>query len=71
MVPSSGHGSLEQTNIVAALLISPPTGPIFAEDITEPFVIEDGHIAVPQGPGFGVTPRLEVLERFTVGSDLM
>ena len=43
----------------------------YAEDITEPFVIEDGHIAVPQGPGFGVTPRLEVLERFTVGTDLM
>ncbi len=28
----------------------------FTEDITEPFVLEDGAIAVPDGPGIGVVP---------------
>jgi o-succinylbenzoate synthase len=31
----------------------------FAEDLTEPFVLEDGHVAVPTGPGLGRTPRAE------------
>lgn len=43
----------------------------YKEDITEPFVIEDGHIAVPQGPGFGVTPREDVMDRFTVGTEIL
>jgi O-succinylbenzoate synthase len=43
----------------------------YKEDITEPFVIEDGHIAVPQGPGFGVTPREDVMDRFTVGTETL
>ncbi len=34
----------------------------FAEDITEPFVLEDGHIRVPTGPGLGVAPVPERLE---------
>jgi o-succinylbenzoate synthase len=29
----------------------------WAEDVTEPFVLEDGHVAVPTGPGIGRTPR--------------
>lgn len=33
----------------------------FAEDITEPFELVDGQIAVPQGPGLGVTVREDVL----------
>jgi o-succinylbenzoate synthase len=33
----------------------------FAEDLTEPFVLEDGHVAVPTGPGLGRTPRAEAL----------
>ncbi len=34
----------------------------FAEDITEPFALEDGRIAVPTGPGLGVTVRTDVLQ---------
>jgi o-succinylbenzoate synthase len=33
----------------------------FAEDITEPFVLEDGQIAVPRGPGLGVTVRDDIV----------
>lgn len=33
----------------------------FAEDLTEPFVLEDGQITVPRGPGLGVTVREDVL----------
>jgi len=43
----------------------------FARDITEPFVLDDGYLAVPEGPGIGVTPDAEVLadvviERVTI-----
>jgi O-succinylbenzoate synthase len=38
----------------------------FAEDITEPFEPVDGRIAVPAGPGIGVTPSPEKLTAFTV-----
>ncbi|MGA5038503.1 o-succinylbenzoate synthase [Streptomyces capoamus] len=37
----------------------------FAEDLTEPFVLRDGHLPVPTGPGIGVEPRPDVLRRFT------
>ncbi|MBO3681943.1 o-succinylbenzoate synthase [Streptomyces sp. NEAU-YJ-81] len=37
----------------------------FAEDITEPFVLADGHLPVPTGPGIGITPLPDVLARFT------
>ncbi|MFE5895153.1 o-succinylbenzoate synthase [Streptomyces sp. NPDC056462] len=37
----------------------------FAEDITEPFVLVDGHLPVPRSPGIGVTPVPETLRRFT------
>ena len=33
----------------------------WAEDLTEPFVLEDGHLAVPTAPGIGRTPRPEML----------
>jgi o-succinylbenzoate synthase len=33
----------------------------FAEDLTEPFVLDGGHLAVPTGPGIGRTPREDVL----------
>ena len=33
----------------------------FSEDITEPFVLEDGQIAVPHGPGLGVTVREDIV----------
>ncbi|MGW1954265.1 o-succinylbenzoate synthase [Streptomyces sp. NPDC001920] len=37
----------------------------FAEDITEPFVLVDGHLPVPRSPGIGVRPLPEALRRFT------
>ncbi|MGH3472697.1 MAG: o-succinylbenzoate synthase [Nocardioidaceae bacterium] len=37
----------------------------YRTDLTEPFVIHDGHLRVPTGPGLGVTPIPEVLEQFT------
>ncbi|WP_026378319.1 o-succinylbenzoate synthase [Agromyces italicus] len=41
------------------------SGRFYATDITEPWVMEDGHLTVPTGPGLGVTPIPEVLEEFT------
>ncbi|TYB60152.1 o-succinylbenzoate synthase [Nonomuraea sp. PA05] len=37
----------------------------YRTDITEPIVLDDGHIAVPTGPGLGVTPIPEALEAVT------
>ncbi|GAA1327980.1 o-succinylbenzoate synthase [Leucobacter albus] len=37
----------------------------YKTDITEPWVMEDGHLTVPTGPGLGVTPIPELLEEFT------
>lgn len=37
----------------------------YRTDLTEPFVMQDGHLSVPQGPGLGVTPIPEVLEELT------
>ncbi|MEV8229896.1 o-succinylbenzoate synthase [Streptomyces sp. NPDC079167] len=37
----------------------------FAEDITEPFVLQDGHLPVPRTPGIGVSPLPDALRRFT------
>ena len=35
------------------------------QDITEPFVLEDGRLRVPGGPGLGVTPIPDVLAGVT------
>ena len=40
----------------------------FAQDLTAPFVLEDGHLAVPTGPGIGVDVLPDVLEEFTVST---
>lgn len=37
-------------------------------DVTEPFVLEDGRLRVPTGPGIGVEPIPEVLRDLTVWS---
>jgi o-succinylbenzoate synthase len=41
----------------------------YREDITEPFVLEDGRLPVPQGPGIGGLPRREVLDRVTTSRE--
>ena len=41
----------------------------WATDLTEPFVLgDDGHIAVPTGPGLGVEPLPDVLDAITTAS---
>lgn len=37
----------------------------FHRDVTEPFVLDDGHVRVPEGPGIGVVPLGDVLEELT------
>jgi o-succinylbenzoate synthase len=36
----------------------------FAQDITEPFELEQGTVRVPDGPGIGVTPLADALAQF-------
>ncbi|MGH8794362.1 MAG: o-succinylbenzoate synthase [Stackebrandtia sp.] len=38
----------------------------YARDLAGPFVLENGHIRVPTGPGIGVTPDADALKEFTV-----
>ena len=37
----------------------------FDQDLTPPFELRDGHLAVPAGPGIGVEPLLDVIEART------
>ncbi|HZP71884.1 MAG TPA: o-succinylbenzoate synthase [Gaiellaceae bacterium] len=46
------------------------SGRYYAQDIVEPFVLEDGTLRVPTGPGLGVSPLEDELERFTVAVEL-
>lgn len=41
----------------------------FRRDITAPFVLADGHLAVPTGPGVGVDPDPEVLAEVTTATE--
>jgi O-succinylbenzoate synthase len=41
----------------------------FNEDITPPFVLDGGKIAVPSGPGLGVQVRADVVEELTTKSE--
>jgi O-succinylbenzoate synthase len=41
----------------------------FTQDVTEPFVVDRGRLAVPTGPGLGVAPRVDVLARATVAHE--
>ncbi len=41
------------------------SGRYYAQDVTEPFVLRDGRLEVPRGPGLGVTPIPEVLDELT------
>lgn len=40
-------------------------------DITEPFVLEDGHLRVPSGPGIGVAPLPPALEELTTSVEVL
>ena len=41
----------------------------FAQDVTEPFVLQDGYLPVPSGPGIGVSPLPDVLKEITTSSE--
>jgi O-succinylbenzoate synthase len=43
----------------------------FHRDITPPFVLEDGRLRVPTGPGLGVAPIPEVLDELTTTTELL
>ncbi|MHB8463866.1 MAG: o-succinylbenzoate synthase, partial [Acidimicrobiales bacterium] len=43
----------------------------FAQDITPPFVLEDGHLRVPTGPGLGVEPIPSVLAEVTTSVEVL
>ncbi|MEU4017355.1 o-succinylbenzoate synthase [Microbacterium sp. NPDC028030] len=45
------------------------SGRYYATDITEPFVVEDGTLTVPTGPGIGVTPDTDTLDAVTVRTE--
>jgi len=47
------------------------TARYFAQDITPPFVLEDGHIAVPAGPGTGVEVLPDVLDQLTTHPEIL
>ena len=43
----------------------------FKQDVTTPFVMEDGYLTVPTGPGIGVEPDLDFLEEITTAKELV
>jgi O-succinylbenzoate synthase len=43
----------------------------YSRDITEPFVLEDGRLRVPTGPGLGVTVDGEYLESITYWKEIL
>lgn len=42
----------------------------FARDVTEPFVLTEGHLDVPTGPGLGIEPLPDVLKEVTTSTDV-
>jgi len=45
------------------------SGRYYAEDLTSPFVLDDGHLGVPAGPGLGVTPLPDRLAEITTATE--
>ena len=41
----------------------------YRTDITDPFVLDDGHLDVPAGPGLGVSPLPDVLDAVTTSTE--
>jgi O-succinylbenzoate synthase len=45
------------------------SGRYYTRDITDPFVLEDGHLTVPDGPGLGVEPVDDILDELTTSRE--
>jgi O-succinylbenzoate synthase len=45
------------------------SGRYFRTDLTVPFVLQDGHLRVPTGPGLGVEPIPEILRTVTTATE--
>ena len=43
----------------------------FKQDITTPFVMDDGYLTVPTGPGIGVEPDLDFLKEITKSKEIV
>ena len=43
----------------------------FKQDITKPFVMEDGYLTVPTGPGIGIEPDLDFLDSITKSKEII
>jgi O-succinylbenzoate synthase len=43
----------------------------FKEDVTNPFVMDDGYLTVPNGPGIGVEPHLDFLDEITTYKEIV
>ncbi len=47
------------------------SGRYYAQDVTRPFVLEDGHLTVPTGPGIGVEPLPDVLAELVTARETL
>ncbi|MFI6096271.1 o-succinylbenzoate synthase [Lentzea sp. NPDC051213] len=45
------------------------SGRYYRTDITTPFVLDDGHLTVPTGPGIGIAPDQDALDEVTVKTE--
>ena len=43
----------------------------FKQDITKPFVMDDGYLTVPTGPGIGIEPDLDFLNSITKNKEIV
>jgi O-succinylbenzoate synthase len=43
----------------------------FKEDVTDPFVMDDGYLTVPTGYGIGVEPHMDFLEEITTSKEIV
>jgi O-succinylbenzoate synthase len=43
----------------------------FQRDVTAPFILRDGHLDVPTGPGIGIDPDLDYLDSITSRRDTL
>ena len=43
----------------------------FSKDVTDPFVMEDGYLDVPEGAGIGIAPHMDFLEEITTAKEVI